>query len=365
MVTSTSVLSPDIVEPPAISMCIELDEFRAYLPENCSVRERNICPTENYSLQDIMKKYSGDLSQNIYFYSYELNEFFGNNSVRNTFLQNQTLQYYFDRHKCIRIPCLLNEKRSYNETHSSLISDNMSYIARRSLEYNLRQTYLLDTHLNITATLQNKQRRRWIDIYIMLHEFNKIAHDKDASVVKYYWNPDREPNSAKLIYYQVTTKYLKKPFAHACYDYAKDENMESRGDCQEKCLRDGILRKYGKVGRCLSTTVYDNTIPYDAPYQEEEIDKECVKKCPIDCKTIKYAPVVALISFFKYADSFQIQLLSLFPQTFVTYSPQFDLLSYLIYSGGTIGMWIGLSLFSTVSSITDYFIALYRKMVSK
>ena len=355
MVTSTSVLSRDIVEPPAISICVELEDFRAYFPDNCSLGDQNICPLENYSLHDVMNKYSGSLSENLYFFNYESNDFFDENVDQNILLQNQTLQYYFDRHKCIRINCSLN----------NIVSDKTSDINGPGLETDWRQDFLLHVYIWFKGAFKNKHRKDWANFRIMLHEPKKIAHNRDAPVVLYYWYPDNEPNTAKLNYYQVTTKYLKKPFAHACYDYAKDGNMESRGDCQEKCLRDGILRKYGKVGRCLSTTVYDDTIPYDAPYRDEEIDKECIKKCRLDCNTMQYTPLHVLSARFKYRNSFEVQLLSIYPETFIKFSPQFDLLSYLIYSGGTVGMWIGLSLFSTFSSTTDYLIVFQRKIVLK
>lgn len=364
MVTSTYVKSPDIIIPPAITICMRLKDFIGHLPQNCTKNELNECVLEKYSLHDLMKKYSGNLTENMYFFNFDIDHFYDGNEDINVYLRSKTLQYYFDEHKCVRIKCLLKENLNLNVRYNQKISDNVNTIERRLLENSLRQLYLIDTYLWIKGALNDKYPKypsKLIEIKILLHEQDTIAHNRDASSITYVTEPYARKPAARLIYNQVATEYLKYPFAHACYNYKKDEKFESRGDCREKCMRDGILRKYGKSGRCLSTSDFDKTVPDIGNCEDDQIDTGCTTKCPLDCNTIQYTPMVAFRFAYKYSNTIRIQLSSIYPQTFVNFSPNFNIVSYLVYAGGIFGIWIGLDIFSSVSFLLKYFVSLIQK----
>lgn len=119
--------------------------------------------------------------------------------------------------------------------------------------------YLIDFRIDINDTIRNTFQEKWesAKLTVLIHQANKIPHSRDAPFVKYFWQPEKEPNVVQLLYNQITTHYLKSPFESNCYDYVLDDKLASRGDCREKCIKDGILKKYGKVGRCQATTIYD------------------------------------------------------------------------------------------------------------
>ena len=357
MVTSTYVKSPDIIIPPAITICMRLKDFIGHLPQNCAKNEFNECVLEKYSLHDLMNKYSGNLTENMYFFNFDIDHFYDGNEDINIYLRSKTLQYYFDEHKCVRVKCLLKENLNLNVTYNQKISDNVNTIERRLLENNLRQLYLIDTYLWIKGALDDKYPKypnKLIEVKIILHEQDKIAHNRDASSITYVTEPHVRKPAARLIYNQVTTEYLKYPFAHACYNYTKDEKFESRGDCREKCMRDGILRKYGRSERCLSTTDFDKMVPDIGNCEDDQIDTECTIKCPLDCNTIQYTPMITFRFSYRYLNTIRIQLSSIYPQIFVNFSPNFNIVSYLVYAGGILGMWIGLDVFSSVSFLLKY-----------
>ena len=370
MVTSTSIKSPDVIKPPAISMCLQMDEFEN-IPKNCTKMYVNVfgerrCILEEYSLKDLMTKYSGNLSDELYFWDYD-KDFYEQNATANKYFRSKTLQYYYSGHKCVHIPSSIgieliryHTNHPYNQlSRSHGYSDN---IERRTLEHNLDDIYLLDFFLNIRNT---RLIGRLVHLTIFFTEPEKIGHNRDSAFERYFWEPAIEPNVARLNYHQITTKYLKYPFDHDCYEYAKDDSLESKGDCQEKCTKNGTFKKYGRVGRVMSTYTYDDAIPYDAPIIDHEVDSSCIRKCRVDCKTIQYYPVLDFLWFHYRKSVFRIQLLSACPQTFISFSAKFDMLSYLVFVGGIFGMWIGFDLFSSTSSFIDYLIGVCKKVATK
>lgn len=354
MITLTTIELPDFIEPPAISLCLELMDFKQ-LPTNCTREEfdsKNRCSLNYYSLNELMNQYSGNLTSELQFINHEKgkhNKFYDKDDVHNQYYQSRTLTYYHSGFKCIRIPSgmFIN--------HTSINQDTI--IERRRLEHYSKDKFVLEFTIDVQSSLNftiSSSNPGWACVTLFFHESDKIVHKYDQPSVWYFWQPTVEPNVAQLNYYQITTKYLKYPFSHNCYDYSVDSKLESKGDCIEKCTKDGIIKKYGKVGRVTSTYEYDNYFPHDGPTFDEDIDKYCVKKCPLHCNTIIYNPILALLWTSHVKEIFRIQLSPTYPTTYVTYIAKFDMLSYLIYIGGIFGIWVGMSVFTSTSFLINY-----------
>ena len=356
MVTLTTIELPDFIEPPAISLCLDLMDFRQ-LPINCTREEfdsSNRCSLNYYSLNELMNQYSGNLTSELQFTNYEKgkhNKFYGKDDVHNQYHQSRTLTYYHSGFKCVRIPSgiFIN--------HTNINQDMI--IERRILEHYSKEKFFLEFTIDVQSSLNlssssSNTTNDWVYVTLFLHEYKKIGHKYDQSFVRYFWQPFVEPNVARLNYHQITTKYLKYPFSHNCYDYSVNSKLESKGDCIEKCTKDGIIKKYGKVGRVTSTYEYDNYVPHNGSTFDEDIDKYCVNKCPLDCNTIMYNPILAFLWTSSVKKIFRVQLSPTYPITYVTYIAKFHLLSYLIYMGGIFGIWVGMSVFTSTSFVINH-----------
>lgn len=373
MVTVTTIKSPDTIFPPAISMCIRMYNFNQLPKDKCSRTSHKIypyCTANDYPLNDLINKYSGNLAEHLQFYDLEQDNFADKNDTMNRHFQEQTLQYYFSGHKCIRIPTSIGIDIMMNRTHDT----SRTQYDRRTLEHNLDDILLIQFTLDIVSSIETDLvSNSSINIAIFFHEHSKLGHNRDSPIGRYYWEPvipgrKGEPNVARMNYHQVTTKYMRHPYEHGCIDYndsssSSSKIFESKGDCQEKCTRDGILEKYGNVGRVVSTTIFDDSVPYDAPTFNQDIDFNCMKKCRVDCNTIQYNPMLGFL-WTNYARPhvFRVQLLSSYPETFITFSAKFDILSYLIFMGGIFGMWVGLDLLTTTSAAINYLTKIFKKL---
>lgn len=371
MVTMTTIYSPDVFEPPAISMCISLKDFNQ-LPKNETESIKHII--NKYSLDQLMNEYSGDLTNELQFYDSDDNyfNFYNKSEPENIYFQRKCLQYFYSNNKCIRVPTSIGLDIILNRTFTK----STEKYDRRLLEHNLDDILLIDFMLDIaSSTNTSMETVNSIFVRIFFHEQSKIGHNRDSPFVRYYWEPTignskGEPNVARMNYHQINTIYMKYPFKHNCIDYDHSSvsdisNIESRGDCQEKCYAIGIYKKYGKIGRVLSTAIFDKYVPYDSPIFDSDIDSQCMKLCRVGCKTVQYNPMLGFLWTHYYRPHvFRIQLLSSYPQTFISFSEKFDILSYLIYMGGIFGMWVGLDLLKTTSTVVDYITKIFEKFMS-
>ena len=342
------------------------------MPKNCSkmrVRNGAKCDINNYSLNDLMNVYSGNLSNELYFWNYEKEDFYNSHDETNNYYRKKTLQYYFSSHKCVRIPIWAGKELLLNYTQRNRTRKEndigLNTITRQAFESNLEDLFLLEYFLDVKHSL-NKTNYACLFVTIFFHEHDTIGHNHDSPFARYWWDPGAEPNVARLHYQQITTNYLKYPFKHNCIKYDKNSTYGSKGDCVEACTKKEIFKKYGKVGRVQSTVVYDDIVPKDAPFKDEESNMKCNQICHLDCNTVQYNPKLAFLwSHNNRKHVFRVQLLSGYPQTFISFSAKFDMLSYFIFVGGIFGMWMGLDLFTSTSNCIQYLCKIGKKALAK
>lgn len=373
LVTLTSTQLESVITPPLLNVCIRLEDFHPYFPKNCTrkvlVSGRKVnCVIEQYSLQMLMNNYSGAMIENTYFYNYDDYRIdnFASSSYYDMF-PGFLLEYYFLKSKCIQIPTLLNVRNGkviYDTIIGNRSNDINFSLDKKHLEsQDMEEIFLLDTFLGVQHSIGHG---KWIDVAIFLTDStNRVPHHRDQTYLHNFYDSSKTADDvSKISYYEVVTRYMTYPYGHDCYDNSNkviNETFESRGDCIEKCTNEGLLKKYGSVGRVMSTTEYDTYIPFNAPTYDEHIDRMCNSKCKVHCLTKQYFPIQLLLwNHFRH-DKLRIQLLYMYPQTSVMFAAKFDLLSYFIFIGGICGIWVGLDLFSCAT----YFILCLNKLHTK
>lgn len=117
------------------------------------------------------------------------------------------------------------------------------------------------------------------------------------------------------------------------------------------------------------TTFNNHTIDKLKRWFEDDIDKECHSHCTVDCNTNHFSTIVLhkwlYNQTYKYGlemtrDYFMLQMSSNHPITSVQYTSKFDLVSYLIYVGGIIGMWIGIDFLYIGSGLISSILSMYK-----
>lgn len=384
MVTSTSVSLRDVFVPPAISICIPFTCMPTYLPLYCKVIKYEgvpeFCDLNMVPLDELMFKHSPDLSEtlnfwdNIVFWWYMETDVFENEARK-----QMTSQYFYDDHKCIKIPTstvfpiLTADDKSdiKNSTYRYMLGKSIpdmrfvpKYVERRKIEDRLQEIFLTDLKLNIKRITNGTFHinRPYAPMSVIMHDKNMYPHRSDNPSVLYEWNSDKEANAIKFLYNQINTIYLEYPFEHKCKNYNSYTNprIESRGDCIEQCSYAKLYDRYrGNVSERLMTqhSIFSNRTTGGA-WNNDDIDKECHGHCTVDCDTNYFSSIVLHKWLYNQTidrypdvrypeveltrDYLRLQMASYHPITKVQYTVKFDLISYLIFVGGIIGMWVGI-----------------------
>lgn len=368
MVTSTSISSPEEIIPPAMSFCLYIrafDQLDAFKEVKCNgdYYSRNQSCLNRVSLNSLMNNHTRNISYGIDFFEFGA---YKKISDKSEYFRRKTFHYYSAKYKCLVIPGTIGSEMINDYFYKDNIPKgvNINTIKRQILENNFDDPYILDYKVNMEKVTNTTNT--WLFVTLFFHDAKMIGHNRDYHFVRYFWDKKAEPNVARLNYQQITTKYLKYPFQHKCHDYSKDGNIESKGHCHELCTHDGLLNKHGSVGRVVSTTVFDDNIPYDSPSFDTKIDLECTLKCRLDCKSVTYTPILDFL--WKNAvnyNSFRVQWISSYPQTFISFSAKLDLLEYFIFTGGIFGMWLGLDVLIFASSTFDCVNIALKKWLNK
>jgi hypothetical protein len=154
---------------------------------------------------------------------------------------------------------------------------------------------------------------------------------------------------------------LPLPYESDCYDYEHNKELfspKSKEDCilnylkekeYKKCKfhRQWLYEKYEFSSNETRYELHDCNIQYN----KEELNGLCKK----DCKTIRYT-----LSIRQNSENFRnISRLHILPSSpykiKVTHLPKMDLITYLCSIGSLSGMWIGISIYSTLSYLKHLF----------
>ena len=221
-------------------------------------------------------------------------------------VKGPSTQFFMSNHKCIKINC----------ANSSIDRDSLSEFT------SLSKPFLLDVTFDIPTIVS---RADAVNMWMLIHEAEKLPRLRDTQSVQFQWQPKEEDNAHEFDYNQITTHYLKYPFHTDCinYAFASDEKLapkkgdarkklaskkgdakkklasdkrlafESRGDCLENCIDNEMIQKYGKTARVRTLTKYVKSVNLKkAPKYNAMIDRECVSKCKLNCKTIQFSSIL-------------------------------------------------------------------------
>ena len=156
-----------------------------------------------------------------------------------------------------------------------------------------------------------------------------------------------------LMYRSSEIKYLPSPYFSHCsnYENLKDHD-QYRHYCIDICFRDkfnnSALSFISYTERSVATTTN-----IDLKFEKEngnlfrEVDLECQKKCPLDCHTLLYTPMLRS-EWNQFARPGKILLiirLNLSPTFKVEFNPKLTTLEYIIYIASGSSLWFGLVVF--------------------
>jgi hypothetical protein len=202
-------------------------------------------------------------------------------------------------------------------------------------------------------------------------KFFRIQNNKDVILLFHNYNipPQFITTYHKIkLYYSFFIEYqtmeeilLPLPYESDCYDYEHNQNLfspKSKEDCILNYLKEKEYKKckfnrqwfYEKYGFLSNKTRYE---PHNCSiqYSKEELNGICKK----DCKTIRYTLSIRQNSK-NYLNASRLNLLpSNAYKIKVTHLPKMDLITYLCSIGSLNGMWIGISIYSTLSYLKQLF----------
>jgi hypothetical protein len=154
---------------------------------------------------------------------------------------------------------------------------------------------------------------------------------------------------------------LPLPFESDCYGYEQNKEpflSKSREDCILNFLKEKEYKKC-KFNRQWLHEKYEflpNKTRYEShncsiQYNKEELNRMCKK----DCKTIRYTLSVKQSSTRGFNGSGGYIVPSSYNKIKVTHLPKMDLITYLCSIASLNGMWIGISIYSTLGYLKQLF----------
>jgi hypothetical protein len=159
---------------------------------------------------------------------------------------------------------------------------------------------------------------------------------------------------------------LPLPYESDCYDYEQNKKLFSPKS-KEDCILNYLKKKEYKKCKYNREWLYEkyeflsNKTTYEAhncsiQYNKEELNRMCKK----DCKTIRYTLSIKQTSEnFANINFSNISHLHILPSNpykiKVTHLPKMDLITYFCSIGGLCGMWIGISIYSTLCYLKQLF----------
>jgi hypothetical protein len=199
----------------------------------------------------------------------------------------------------------------------------------------------------------------------------KIKNNEDSILLFHNYNiPPQFITTYHKIkpYYSFTFEYqtmeeisLPSPYESDCYDYEQNKELfssKSKEDCILNYLKEKEYKKckfnrqwlYEKYEFLSNKTRYE---PHNCTIQhnKEQLNGICKK----DCKTIRYTYSVKQSSTVGWNDSQGYIVPSSRYKIKVTHLPKMDLITYLCSIASLNGMWIGISIYSTLGYLKKLF----------
>ena len=195
-----------------------------------------------------------------------------------------------------------------------------------------------------------------------------ILHDIGYPVSPYDWN---SISVKKGYYYALTFTYqsfhlLKRPYSTDCIDYKLSTEFISRKDCIRKCsLRTGIdfcgvvpmdVEVYGGEPdvQFANNSLEKNCI------ENLNLSKKCLNVCPnVDCVKTYYRIVKLSETKLNKTDPQHLRIDLIppsEPETTFIHKARIESVEFICYMASTVGLWFGLSMFSTINWIKMFFI---------
>jgi hypothetical protein len=209
-----------------------------------------------------------------------------------------------------------------------------------------------DFHPEVAKQLVIKDNK---DAILLFHNYN-IPPQFITTYHKFKLN-----YSFTFEYQKMEETLLPLPYESDCYDYENNKKLfspKSKEDCILNYLKQKEYKKcklnhqwlYEKYEFLSNKTTYE---PQNCSiqYNKEELNGMCKK----DCKTTRYTLSIRQNSE-NYPNESRLYIESSSRYKIkVTHLPKMDLITYLSSIGGLSGMWIGISVYSTLSYLKQLF----------
>ena len=171
----------------------------------------------------------------------------------------------------------------------------------------------------------------------------------------------------KSYYYSVTYSYqsfhlLKRPYSTDCIDYKSSTEYGSRRDCIGKCkLRNGlvlcgVVPPEVEVIRGEPDVRFPNNSSERNCIENLNLTQKCLNVCPnVDCVK-SYYRAVKTSQIFKDNDTQHLWVYLIppsEPETTFVHKARIETVEFICYIASTVGLWFGLSVFSTMSWINS------------
>ena len=201
-------------------------------------------------------------------------------------------------------------------------------------------------------------------------------HDISYPVSPYDWN---SISIRKGFYYTVTYSYqsfhlLERPYSTDCIDYKLSTEYGSRRDCIAKCKL--------KTGLDFCGVVPQDVVVYgeepEVRFANSSLEKHCIESlnlsqnclnvCPnVDCfKTYYRVRKISQIEDRESGHELSIDLTPPSePETTFIHKARIETVEFVCYLASTVGLWFGLSMFSTINWIKMFFIKFNPVIIMK
>lgn len=340
--TEVQVYTPVSFRPPAVSLCFVLSDVMNV--SKLDAADQGIW-LENGCKQHI----SGPCLELLHRYGVErvINELTFDFTYKKRFREdevttNQTI-YYKKRMKCVRYAVDMSQSEDGTLDVGEVDEMSATRISFLVIE--------LPPQGNVSGA----------QVALFVHDSDSFSHIRDGNLV---WITIDNNNYHVTGFDHIESHYLPKPFWTACNRYSETP-YKSKGECLELCY-DEKYRKMTNLdpGLVTSSNLSLVKLPSKSKMRyDRSIDRKCSERCKRKCRSLTYYSVTIgdyLIP--KINPIFYHDVTLSRPFTKVRHIPSFDTNQYVIFIASAAGMWLGSSLYV---SITNFVITIKNMKLAK